>query len=228
MQYVILCILLILTGGACRCIRRNPRAYRRFAWLLGLLIAGAMLIQEGVLLLSGLMTWANSLPLHLCSLMGVLTLPMLLTRRRTLCSAALFLGVPGAVLALVFPAVLATPWPILTAAAFHTLHAGLICAPLLPIALGWRPVPSDALRAGGVLVAAGLLALLVNPVCGGNYLFLAGPIAGTPLAWLGQWGLLPYRLLLAGLAAFTLAAEAGIVALIRKGERPARALPDAP
>ena len=225
MQYVILCSLLILTGGACRCIRRNPRTYRRFAWMLGLLIAGAMLIQEGVLLRAGLLTWATGLPLHLCSLMGVLTLPMLLTRCRTLVSAALYLGVPGAVLALVFPAVLPTPWPILTAAAFHTLHAGLACAPMLPIALGWRPVPSDTLRAGGILVLAGLIAMLVNPLCGGNYLFLAGPVAGTPLAWLGQWGLLPYRLLLGTLAICTLAAEAGITTLVRKGERPARTLP---
>lgn len=225
MQYVILVALLGWTAHACRCIRHDPRTYRRFARPLGLLIAGAMLLQEGVLLLSGMLTWATGLPLHLCSLMGVLTLPMLLTRQRTLCSAALFLGVPGAALALLFPAVLSTPWPLLTAAAFHTLHAGLVCAPLLPIAVGWRPVPADTLRAGSVLAAAGLLALLVNPLCGGNYLFLASPVAGTPLSWLGQWGLLPYRLLLSTLCVVVLAAEASIVALACKGERPARTLP---
>lgn len=225
MQYLILSILLIWTHRACGRIRRDPAAYRPLAWTLGGLILLAMGIQEGVLLLSGQLKWSNGLPLHLCSLLGVLTLPMLLTRRRTLCSASLFIGLPGAALALIFPAVLATPWPTLTAAAFHTLHAGLVCAPWLPITRGWRPVPMDALRAGGLLLAAAALAMLVNPLTGGNYLFLAWPIAGTPLGWLGQWGLWPYRGLLAGLAGITLAMGAGIVYLACKRERPARTLP---
>ncbi len=225
MQYVILAGMLCWTRLACRCIRRDPRSYQRFAWTLGLLIVFAMLTQEGVLLFSGMLNWANGLPLHLCSLLGVLTLPMLLTRRRTLCSAALFIGVPGAALALIFPAVLATPWPTLTAVAFHTLHTGLICAPWLPIARGWRPMPVDAGRAGLLLLMAGALAMLLNPLTGGNYLFLSSPIAGTPLAWLSQWGLWPYRALLAGLAGVTLAAGACIVMLARKRERPVPALP---
>lgn len=225
MQYFILGILLIWTHRACGCIRREPRLYQRFAWALGGLILLAMGIQEGMLLLSGMLTWRTGLPLHLCSLLGLLTLPMLLTRRRTLCSAALFIGLPGAALALIFPAVLATPWPTLTAAAFHALHAGLVCAPWLPVAGGWRPVPRDALRAGIVLLAAAALAMLVNPLTGGNYLFLAWPIPGTPLAGLGQWGLWAYRGLLAALAGVTLAMGAGIVWLVRKRERPTRTLP---
>lgn len=225
MQFFILFILLFWTRRACLRIRREPSLYRRHAWTLGLLILLAMGAQEGVLLLSGQLSWSNGLPLHLCSLLGVLTLPMLLTRRRTLCSAALFIGLPGAALALLFPAVLATPWPTLTAAAFHTLHAGLVCAPWLPITRGWRPVPMDALRAGGLLLAAAALAMLINPLTGGNYLFLACPIPGTPLAWLGQWGLWPYRGLLAGLASITLAMGAGIVFWACKRERPVRTLP---
>lgn len=216
MQYLILALLLLWTFRACRRIRRNPRLYRRDAWALGLLIYAAMLTQEAVLLFSGLLDWSNGLPLHLCSLLGVLTLPMLLTRSRILCSAALFIGVPGAALAVIFPAVLRTPWPTLTAVAFHTLHAGLICAPWLAIARGWRPVPSDIWRAGLVLLAAGALAMLINPLVGGNYLFLAYPIPGTPLAWLGQWGIWPYRALLAALAGMVIAAGAAMVVMAQK------------
>lgn len=211
MQYLILTALICWTCRACRRIRRENRRYRRYAWILGLVIYAAMLMQEGVLLLSGMLDWSNGLPLHLCSLMGVLTLPMLLTRSRILRSAALFIGVPGAALALIFPAVLQTPWPTVTALGFHTLHAGLVCAPWLVIAKGWRPVPADAARAGLVLLMAGALAMLLNPITGGNYLFLAYPIAGTPLAWLGRWGLWPYRGMLAVLAGMVLAAEGGLV-----------------
>ena len=216
MQYIILGALAAWTFRAARRIRLNAARYRRYAWSLGGVIWLAMGTQETILLLSGQLTHASALPLHLCSLTGVLTLPMLLGRSRFLRSAALFVGVPGAVLALLFPAVLQTPWPTLTALAFHTLHAGLVCAPALPIAAGWRPRPGDALVAGGFLLCAGGIALLVNPLTGGNYLFLAGPVAGTPLAWLGQWGLWPYRGLLACLAALMLAAEAAAVSLANR------------
>lgn len=216
MQYIILLALLLRTGRACRRIRRDRGLYRRHAWTLGLIIASSMAVQEGVLLLSGMLDFATGLPLHLCSLLGVLTLPMLLGRSRILRSAALLVGVPGAALALIFPAVLTTPWPRLTAFAFHTLHAGLLCAPWLPIAGGWQPRPSDAGRAGLFLLTAAAAAMLVNPLTGGNYLFLAYPIAGTPLAWLGQWGLWPYRGLLAALAGSVLAAEAGGLYIAQK------------
>lgn len=209
-QYIILALLLSLTGTACRGIRREPRLYRLCAILLSAVILLAMAVQEIVLLHSGLLSWATGLPLHLCSLLGVLTPAMLLTRSRTMRSAALFLGIPGASLALIFPAVLATPCPRLTALAFHTLHAGLICAPLLPMAEGWKPRPADALRAGGFLLGAAGAAMIVNPLSGGNYLFLAYPIAGTPLAGLGQWGMGMYRLLLGLLAGAVLALGATI------------------
>lgn len=214
MQYLILALMALWTRHACRCIRREPRLYRRHAWTLGLVIAAAMAVQEAILLLSGMLDWATGLPLHLCSLLGVLTLPMLLVegrlpgKSRFLRSAALFVGIPGAALALLFPAVLATPWPHVTALAFHTLHAGLVCAPWLAIAGGWRPRPQDAWLAGLFLLMAGAAAMAVNPLTGGNYLFLAYPIAGTPLAWLGRWGIWPYRGILALLAGIVLACGA--------------------
>lgn len=217
MQYLILAALLCWTRSACRRIRRSPGDYRRRAWLLGSLILASMLVQEGVLFFAGWLDWANGLPLHLCSLLGLLTLPMLLRRNPFLCSAALFIGVPGAALALIFPAVLATPWPRVTAIAFHTLHAGLVCAPWLAIAGGWKPHPADAAWAGLFLLLAGVLAMLVNPLTGGNYLFLAAPVAGTPLALLGRWGLQPYRGLLALLAFAALAVEALLLRGMQKG-----------
>lgn len=225
MQYAVLGILLLLCLYAWRRIAfwqrmGMPRAARRRYWWASCLLGGgiltAMAVQETVLLRSGLLTWQTGLPLHLCGLLGVLTLPMLLTRHPLLLNASLFAGVPGAMLALVFPSVLDTPCPRLTALAFHALHAGLFCAPMLPMALGWRPEPRGALNAGGFLLLAALCASLVNRLTGSNYLFLSGPVAGTPLMRFAQCGETVYRLILLLLAALVLGCEAAALSLLRR------------
>ncbi|MBQ8556708.1 MAG: YwaF family protein [Clostridia bacterium] len=228
MQYALLIILAVLTAHACRRIRfwrlmGFPLAVRRrylaASWGMGLTIWGAMLTQEAILLSAGLLTWQTGLPLHLCSLMGVLTLPMLLTRHPVLVNTAFYAGIPGAMLALVFPAVLQTPWPRLTTLAFHTLHASLILAPLLPMSLGWRPRPMGAVLALGFLALTACVVSGVNAITGGNYLFLAGPVAGTPLQWLARWGLGWYRMLLGLLAMLVIAGEAALVRRLRHAVR---------
>lgn len=213
-------LILGLTGSAARRLRllqltgmrlAAKRRYRCYAWLLGGTAALAMAVQETVLLAAGQLTWATGLPLHLCSLMGVLTLPALLTQNSWLLHTALYAGVPGSLLALVFPAVLETPWPLVTTLAFHVLHACTAAVPLLPLGMGWRPRPVGAAQAGAVLTMAACAAILVNRLTGGNYLFLSGAVAGTPLVWLAKWGMGWYRALLAGAAAAVLASEAAVV-----------------
>ena len=195
------------------------RAYRRTAWALGLTIYAAMAVQEGVLLASGMLHWGTGLPLHLCSMMGLLSLPMLLSGRRALWHWSLYLGLPGAVAALLFPAVLPTPWPLVTELSFFVLHAGLTLAPLLPLSLGNRPSPRGAVAAGAFLLVAGLAVIWVNDRLGSNYLFVSWAIPGTPLEWLGRWGIAGYRLLLAALCMAALAAEAAVVRLAQKNRR---------
>lgn len=213
----VLMLLLLILSPCLRALRRAPsagtalRLYRRTAWGLGCVILLAMAAQEVILLLAGQLTWATALPLHLCSLMGVTALPALLSRRDTLLHALFYAGLPGALLALAFPAVAQTPWPGWTAFFFHLMHAGLVCAPLLPWLTGWRPRPEGALQAWLFLLGAGAMAMAVNALTGGNYLFLSGPVAGTPLMALARWGRPVYRLLLALLAAALLAGEGLIV-----------------
>lgn len=221
-------VMILVWGAAGRAARRlrllrltgmkgaAQRRYRRAAWLLGGVTILAMAVQEAVLLAAGQLSWATGLPLHLCSLTGVLILPALLTRHEWLLHAALYAGVPGAVLALLFPAVLDTPWPLLTALAFHTMHACIPAAVLLPLGMGWRPKPVGAAQAGAILAAAGCAALTVNRLTGGNYLFLSGAIGGTPLALLAKWGMGWYRVLLAGTAAAVLAAEAALIRALNR------------
>ena len=180
----------------------------RAAWSLGLAAYAAMAAQELILLLDGRLRWSNALPLHLCSLMGLLTLPMLLTRRRMLWHWSLFLGMPGAALALLFPSILATSQPEVTALAFHLLHCVVLLAPLLPFSLGIRPRPSGAVCSMLFLLVLGFIDLGVNALTGGNYLFLEAPASGTPLAWMARRGVSAYRLMLAGATLLVLGAEA--------------------
>ena len=200
--------------------RRALCLYRQAAWTLGLTVWGAMAAQEGVLLAAGMLNWRTGLPLHLCSMMGVLALPMLVSGRRFLWHLSLYLGLPGAALAMLFPAVLPTPWPLTTELSFYALHAGLMLAPLLPLGLGRRPSPQGAVAAGGFLLVAGLAVMAVNARLGSNYLFVGWAVPGTPLELLARWGMPGYRLLLAGGCALLLSAEGlGVRALSRLMEK---------
>lgn len=221
MQYALLLVLGAATGIAMRRIVLLRRcgflqSARRLYLGAGLLLGGsayaAMALQEIILLMSRQLTWRNALPLHLCSLMGLLTLPMLLSRRRLLWHLSLYLGLPGALMALLFPAVLETPWPRLTELAFHTMHCCVFLAPLLPLSLGARPASRGAVWALLFLGLHACVALGVNAITGGNYLFLNG----SPIPWMNRWGLTAWRMMLAMAAIAVLAAEAFIIFLLQQ------------
>ncbi|MBR4081530.1 MAG: TIGR02206 family membrane protein [Clostridia bacterium] len=192
------------------------RLYRLCALTLAALTLGAMLAQEIILWRAGLLTWRTGLPLHLCSAAGLLLPVMLLTGSRAAWHVTLFLGLPGGVLATVFPSILTTPYPYLTRLSFHVLHGCLAAAPLLPLCMGLRPSPLGALQAGAFLTVLAMIAAAVNHLTGSNYLFLNLPAPGTPLALLARGGVNAYRLHLAGIAAAVLAAEGIAVAVLTR------------
>lgn len=220
MQYALLIVMGTALGMTMRRIvfwrrcgyyKTARRLYLRAAWTLGGAAYAAMAVQELVLLLCGKLSWRTGLPLHLCSMMGLLTLPMLLTGRRLLWHWSLFLGLPGALMAILFPSILSTPWPEVTTLAFHTLHCAVALSPLLPLSVGHQPSPWGAASSMIFLLLFGCVALGVNALTGGNYLFLNLPIAGTPLSSLARGGLALYRIALAAICAAVLAMEAALV-----------------
>ena len=132
------------------------------------------------------------LPLHLCSLSAFLTLYLLATGNAACFHFCWYLGMPGAALALAFPAVEPSSWPNLMGTAFMLTHALVAFVPLLLCAQGRAPAPRAA---GGVLLAGGgyfALTLLVNLSIGANYMFLLKAPPGTPLAWMESLGRLGY------------------------------------
>ena len=82
-------------------------------------LAASMAVQLALLRLDGQLTLQTGLPLHLCGLFGVLSIPMLLWRApQPLYEMSAFLAGPAAAVTLLFPAVIASSRPVLMRLAF--------------------------------------------------------------------------------------------------------------
>ena len=141
----------------------------RAAMAIGL--AASMAMQIMLLWLDGQLTLQTGLPLHLCGLFGVLSIPMLLWRApQPLYELSAFLAGPAAAVTLLFPAVIESSRPVLMRLAFLQLH---VLVALTPVML-WRagkPLPTDPRRAL-VLASGYLLAVAaLNRALHTNYLF---------------------------------------------------------
>lgn len=94
-----------------------------------------MAMQIMLLWLDGQLTLQTGLPLHLCGLFGVLSIPMLLWRApQPLYELSAFLAGPAAAVTLLFPAVIESSRPVLMRLAFLQLH---VLVALTPVML-WR------------------------------------------------------------------------------------------
>lgn len=154
-------------------------------------LTGAMGTQIGLLWLDGLFTWQAVLPLHLCSLFGVLSVPALWHAPAAFVEAVCFLGAPGAFLTLFFPAAAQCAHPLLMQAAFYQLHVLVALMPSLFYGTG-KPLPTDPKRT--LIMSNGYLVLIsmINRFFETNYLFLRAAPVGTPLAWMLDQGILFY------------------------------------
>lgn len=181
---------LLLAVVAVLLLRRrfSPRARRIFRYsLAGLLIANEVSTHIWHALV-GQWTVQYMLPLHLCSVFSWLTAVMLLTRSYRIYEFAYFLGIGGALQALI------TPHPGFGFPHYRFFQAYFAHAPIvlgtvyMTVVEGYRPVPRSLLR---VAVAIHLYMLPVfglNLLLGSNYLFInRKPAEPTLLDYLGPW-----------------------------------------
>lgn len=177
--------------------RVSARAIRGAALAL---LLGSMGVTSALVLLEG-MDWVQTLlPLHLCSACAMVCVFFYAHPTGWMFEFLFFVGMPGAALALCFPAVAVSRWQDAMNACFFLTHALVVFAPVLHIAAGERPNPAHALRAYGVLVLYAAVVLAVNVLLGTNYLFLMAAPAGTPLMGLWKLGRGAYYAALALLA----------------------------
>lgn len=167
---------------------RGPGEGRWLKGCVAFMLALSMGTQLWLLKLDGLLTLETALPLHLCGLFGVLSIPMLLWGAPApLYEASVFLAAPAAFCTLFFPAVIACSHPFWMRLAFTRLHVLLALMPLLFWRTG-KPLPTDPRRTfllgNGYLLAIGAF----NRAFHTNYLFLRAAPAGTPLSALFSRG----------------------------------------
>lgn len=155
----------------------------------------------------------HSLPFQLCSMMVWASAALLVTRSRKLYDVAFFLGLLGALQALLTPDLDAA---IYSFRYFHFFlaHGAIIAAGVYMTAVaGWRPTAVSAIRAFGWLNALAVPAAIANAVAGTNFMFLARkPSAGSLLDLLSPWPW--YVLELEAIALLMCFALLGLVAAI--------------
>ncbi|NJN66214.1 MAG: TIGR02206 family membrane protein [Chloroflexaceae bacterium] len=129
------------------------------------------------------------LPLHLCSASVFLSTIMLVTRSYALYEVLYFMGIGGALQALLTPDLMQYGFPHFRFFQTFLSHGALVTAPVyMTVVEGYRPTPRSVAR---VLVGLNLCLLpvaVLNRAIGSNYLFIARkPDMPTLLDVLGPW-----------------------------------------
>lgn len=164
----------------------------------------------------------EAIPLHLCSVSALAAAVLAFVPVRAIVDYLWLLGMPGAVLALVFPAPAVSRWQTLFTACYVTTHALIVLIGLAALAMGERPRAGRSPAMLAALQALALTAFFVNRALGTDFLFLAAPPVGTPLAWIARAGYGAYIAFLQGAAAaMCLLMEGAGRRLFGGGNRPA-------
>ena len=126
----------------------------------------------------------EAVPLHLCSVSALAAAMLAFVPVPGIVDFLWLLGMPGAVLALVFPAPAVSRWQTLFTACYVLTHALIVLIGLSALAMGEWPRAGRAPRMLVALQALAVTAFFANRALGTDFLFLAAPPSGTPLEWI--------------------------------------------
>jgi len=143
------------------------------------------------------------LPLHLCSVFLWLSVYMLLTRSYAVFEFAYFLGIGGAIQALLTPDAGIYGFPHFYPVQFFISHGGIVTAAVyMAVVEGYRPYWSSIRKVflwGNVYL---VFVTIINLLIGSNYMYtLRKPHVATLLDYLGPW---PWYLVSAELVALAI------------------------
>lgn len=153
--------------------------WKRLSAALGVLLSASLGVTLALLVWEG--RWQEAIPLHLCSLSALAAIWLAFSSRQALLDFLWYLGMPGAALALAFPAPAVSGHQALLNASYIVTHALILVIPSLGMARGMRPQRGRSLAMMGALLVIAAVAGAVNRRLGTDFLFLAAPPAGTPL-----------------------------------------------
>ncbi|MFC5701122.1 TIGR02206 family membrane protein [Cohnella faecalis] len=193
---------------------RSPRANRAVRIGLAATLAGCEAALQASYAMAG--EWGyEALPFQLCSIMVWLSAVLCFWRNRVLYEIVFFLGILGALQALLTPNLDET-FPQFRYFHFFAGHIAIVAVPVLLTAVdGYRPNFRSALRALGWLHLLAIPAAITNAAVGTNFMFLARkPSTASLLDLLAPW---PWYLLELELVAIALCLL--LLAIVRLTDR---------
>lgn len=180
-------------------------------------LAASLSVTLGILVLEG-RAW-EALPLHLCGISAVCAALLALRPRAWLLDFLWYLGMPGALLALLFPAPAVSRYQLAMNASYVITHAMILLIPGFLMVVGMRPAKGKAIRMVMMLDAIALPVYAVNRALCTDFLFLMAPPSGTPLEYVFHLGYPAYLLALQLLVLLCcMGMEALAEALFRRGK----------
>ncbi|GAB4467378.1 MAG: TIGR02206 family membrane protein [Anaerolineae bacterium] len=188
-------LAVILLINAALFFWQNPSETARRRFRYGL--AALLIVDEAILHLwyitNGLWSVQTMLPFHLCAVLVYASSIMLITKSRTIYEVCYFLGIAGAVQAVLTPDLGVYNFPSWRYFSVFISHGSIITAAIyMTVIEGFRPTWRSALRTWVILHLYAIPVFLINLVIGSNYLFINRP-PDTPslidvlVAVIGPW-----------------------------------------
>lgn len=184
------------------------RTRQRMPLLFGMMLA-CVLVTGTLLTLEG--RSYEAIPLHLCSVAALVAMAVALGARGTALDFLWYLGMPGALLALLFPAPAVCRRQTLFDLSYAATHALILIIPLRAMRMGSRPRRGRAFGMLLLLQGIALVAFVANRLLGTDFLFLSAPPAKTPLEIPFSLGMPAYLLTLEALMAAVCLTMQGIL-----------------
>ncbi len=155
---------------------RNPQESTKRRFRYG--VAAVLVINETIWHLwnytNGIWTLQTTLPFHLCSVLVFLSAAMLVTKNYTLYEVCYFLGIGGAIQAVLTPDAGPFGYPHVRFFQVFISHGSIVLAAIyMSVVEGYRPYPRSILRVLTLLVGYACVVGLINAALGSNYLFIA-------------------------------------------------------
>lgn len=176
--------------------------------MVSLLVTVILLVLEGNI-------W-DALPLHLCSLSALAALGTAFGVRGMALDFLWYLGMPCALLALIFPAPAISRWQGLLNSSYAATHALIVLIPAFLIKRGCWPRRGYAPQVIMLLCAVALPTYWINRALGTDFMFLMAPPAGTPLESMFRLGAFAYYASLCALVLAVCTVMNGLLAALMK------------
>jgi hypothetical integral membrane protein (TIGR02206 family) len=156
-------------------------------------MAGILLVSQASFILwlyyIGEASLSTALPLHLCSLFIILSAVMLSLRSYAIYEFSYFLGIGGAVYALITPDIGMYNFPHFLPVQTMIAHGSLLLAQIYMTAVeGFRPTWRSLWKTYTGIAVYSAIIMVINPLLRSNYLFFSyKPDFPTPLDYMGPW-----------------------------------------